>query len=159
MNGKGSKPRPLSVSYDEFGNRWDNIFKKGTPDNISSLQENEIFVFGSNEAGIHGAGAAALANIKFGAAWGVGAGATGQCYAIPTKDCHLKTLPLLRIEVYIDAFLQYAAKYPHKTFLLTKIGCGLAGYSEKDIAALFKNKLLPINVTFPQSFWKIIATD
>lgn len=160
MNGKGSKPRPLSVSYEEYGNQFDQIFRKRfTPENISQLQPDEVFVFGSNEGGIHGAGAAAIAHKKFGATWGVAAGPTGQCYAIPTKDKNIKTLPLERIEVYINAFLVYAKKHQEKKFLLTKVGCGLAGYSENEIAALLKGKVIPENVVVPESFWKIIKSN
>lgn len=160
MNGKGSKPRPLSISYEELGNRFDAIFrKKYTPENISELKENQVFVFGSNEAGIHGAGAAKLANTKFGATWGVGVGITGNCYAIPTKNDKIKTLPLARIGVYIDSFLAYAKITPTKEFLVTKIGCGLAGYSEEEIAGLFKGKEIPDNVIMPESFCKILKSN
>jgi hypothetical protein len=157
MNGKGSKQRPLSVPYDEFEIRWDSIFRKRyTPNNILELKENQVFVFGSNEAGIHGAGAAKLANNKFGATWGVGVGITGNCYAIPTKNTKIKTLPLSRIETYIAFFLSYAKQHPEKEFLVTKIGCGLAGYSEEEIASLFKNKEISDNVIMPESFCQII---
>lgn len=129
---------------------------KFTPDNIVSLKKNQVFVFGSNEAGIHGAGAAKLAHKKFGAVWGAGFGLQGQSYAIPTKDLEIFTLPLDRIEYYIYCFLVEAMEYPDTEFLVTKIGCGLAGYSETEIANLFKNKFIPENVTLPESFYNII---
>jgi hypothetical protein len=129
---------------------------KFTPDNISSLQPNQIFVFGSNEAGVHGAGAAKIALQKFGARWGVGFGLVGNSYAIPTKDLEIRTLPLDKIGFYIQCFLTEAMEYPDTEFLVTKIGCGLAGYSELEIASLFKNKLIPENVTLPESFYNII---
>lgn len=125
---------------------------KFTPDNITELNSNQIFVFGSNESGVHGAGAAKLAYKKFGAIWGVGFGLQGQSYAIPTKDLKIQTLPLDKIERYIRFFLLEAMEYPTYTFLVTKIGCGLAGYSEEQIGSLFKNKNIPENVILPQSF-------
>ena len=132
---------------------------KFTPGNIASLKKNQIFVFGSNEAGIHGAGAAKLANKKFGAMWGVGFGLTGQSYAIPTKDLQINTLSLDKIEYYIYCFLVEVMEYPDFEFLVTKIGCGLAGYSEEEIANLFKGKHIPENVTLPESFYNIIYSD
>ncbi len=96
-----------------------------------------IFVFGSNEAGRHGLGAAWDARMYWGAEYGVGLGRTGQAYAIPTKDRQLRVLPLFTIEGFAQYFLHYAEVNPELTFLLTKIGCGLAGYSEKDIAPIF----------------------
>lgn len=100
-----------------------------TPEIITHLEPHQIFVFGSNEAGRHGAGAAALAHQKFGAKYGVGFGPTGRCFAIPTKDWRVKTLPLQAVAFYIARFLDYAISVPSKDFLVTKIGCGLAGYS------------------------------
>jgi hypothetical protein len=109
----------------------------------------QIFVFGSNEAGIHGAGAAAFAYHKLGAKLHQGVGLSGQTYAIPTKDFNIKTLPLVEIAYYIKAFLEFASKNTNKTFFVTKIGCGLAGYKDDDIAPMFEaspsNCLLPID--------------
>ncbi|MFZ9848286.1 MAG: hypothetical protein ACO3EE_09085 [Flavobacteriales bacterium] len=129
---------------------------KFTPDKITQLKKNQVFVFGSNEAGIHGAGAAKLAHKKFGAVWGVCFGLHGQSYAIPTKDFQIRTLPLDKIEFYIYSFLVEVMEYPDTEFLVTKIGCGLAGYSETEIANLFKGKFIPENVTLPESFYNII---
>lgn len=129
---------------------------KFTPDKISKLKKNQVFVFGSNEAGVHGAGAAKLAEQKFGAIMGMGYGLQGQSFGIPTKDTFIRTLSLDKIEFYIYSFLTEAMEYPDTEFLVTKIGCGLAGYSEDQIANLFKGKFIPENVTLPESFFNII---
>jgi hypothetical protein len=121
-----------------------------TPDNISSLESNEIFVFGSNRKGIHGAGAARLAYKKFGAEWGVDFGSTGRTFAIPTKDLNIKTLPIKDIKLYVELFLSHAKAKKDLIFLVTQIGCGLAGYTPKDIAPLFKGATS--NVILPQVF-------
>jgi hypothetical protein len=123
---------------------------KYTPNNIVSLKPYEIFVFGSNEAGIHGAGAARVARDLFGAKIGQGVGRTGQTYAIPTKDHMIKTLDLEKIKKYVDSFIEESKNYPYLTFLVTEIGCGLAGYTIKDIAPMFKNA--PDNVILPKKF-------
>lgn len=111
--------------------------------------EDEIFVFGSNLQGIHGAGAARVARIKFGAELGVGEGPTGQSYAIPTKYDVRKTLPLHDIRQKIDEFIKYATKMRNKTFWVTRIGCGFAGYTDEQIAPMFinspENCIMPIN--------------
>lgn len=123
-----------------------------TPENITELKPNEIFVFGSNEAGIHGAGAARLAYEKFGAKYGNGCSLQGQSYAIPTKDENINTLPLSRIRAYVQAFILFATKHPDMTFYVTKIGCGLAGYEVSDIAPLFGIYNLPKNIILPKEF-------
>jgi hypothetical protein len=122
-----------------------------TPEVIKELKPNEVFVFGSNEAGIHGAGAARLAKDKFGAIIGKGFGLWGQSFAIPTKDKDIRTLPLDIIERYIYAFFEFADMHPELTFYFTKIGCGWAGYKIEDIAPIVKsvpdklsNVILPI---------------
>lgn len=98
---------------------------KITPNNIQSLKPSKVFVFGSNLAGIHGAGAAELAFTKFGARWGKGWGKTSnQSYAIPTKDKRIRTMPLAQIQPYVDEFIGYATLNPETEFLVTKIGCG-----------------------------------
>ena len=129
---------------------------KFTPDKITKLKKNQVFVFGSNEAGIHGAGAAKLAVEKFGATMGMGYGLQGKSFGIPTKDTFIRTLPLDKIEFYVYSFLTEVMEYPDTEFLVTKIGCGLAGYSENEIANLFKGKFIPENVTLPESFFNII---
>jgi hypothetical protein len=119
---------------------------------VTELKANEIFVFGSNLAGRHGAGAAYTAYVKFGAVYGVGAGRTGQCYAIPTKDYNINTLPLRVIEEHVNAFYRYARLHGNLTFLVTPIGCGLAGYTYEDIAPLFLSHGLVKNITLPAEF-------
>ncbi|NBO98693.1 MAG: hypothetical protein EBU90_00930 [Proteobacteria bacterium] len=121
-----------------------------TPNNISHLENDEIFVFGSNEAGIHGAGAAKLAFDRFGAVWGIGVGHQGKTYAIPTKDSKIRTLDLVSIADYVADFLDFADEHPEFKFLVTQIGCGLAGYQVEDIAPLFEG--YPLNVVLPKEF-------
>lgn len=101
-------------------------------------QNGEIFVFGSNLAGIHGAGAAKVAHKKFGAEYGRGEGFSGESYAIPTKDEKIQTLPLTSIQRYIISFIRITQKAETATFFVTRIGCGLAGYRDRDIAPHFK---------------------
>ena len=105
------------------------------------------FVFGSNEGGIHGAGSALAAYKHHGAVWGVGHGLRGRCYGIPTKDARLKTLPLSKVEEYVRTFLLFAATMPNVEFNVVKIGCGLAGFSEAQIAPLFSEA--PRNCKLP----------
>jgi hypothetical protein len=124
---------------------------KYTPENIVGLAPNEVFVFGSNLAGIHGAGAARLAFDRFGAVWGIGEGHQGKTYALPTKDKSIETLPLEEIKKYVDVFLKYAKSNPDFTFLVTKVGCGLAGWDVEHIAPLFTE--VPNNVVLPREFY------
>lgn len=118
-------------------------------DNIKELESHQIFVFGANEAYRHGAGAALYAKQKFGARQGM-AGLVGQSYGIPTKDSFIQTLPLSKIAVHVNIFLKCALDHPDLEFLVTPIGCGLAGYRPADIAPLFKN--VPVNVLLPDVF-------
>lgn len=111
---------------------------------ITKLEQNQIFVFGSNLAGRHGKGAALYARQHFGAQYGVGVGPTGRCYAIPTKDWYLKTLPLEFIREHIIQFVEYAKRHPELEFLLTPIGTGLAGYSIQQLESILPE--LPKNV-------------
>lgn len=122
-----------------------------TPENITELKPNEVFVFGSNLAGRHGKGAA-LSAMKFGAIRGMGAGPMGQTYAIPTKDEHLQPLSPAQIGFAIRTFLVYARCTPRKKFLVTPIGCGLAGFGHDVIARLFFIDDIPENVILPKSF-------
>jgi hypothetical protein len=112
----------------------------------------KIFVFGSNLAGRHGAGAAKYAKEHYGAEYGVGAGPTGQAYAIPTKDFRIYTLPIYTIEYYISRFIQYAYDHPDDEFLLTPIGCGLAGYKQEQIRPLFEKHKRPSNVIYTKEW-------
>ncbi len=123
-----------------------------TPDNITSLGPREIFVFGSNRAGRHGAGAAKTA-LNWGARHGIGEGLCGHTYALPTKDENLAVLPLPEVAAGVRRFVAFARSRPDLTFLVTPIGCGLAGYQAEDIAPLFfACGQLPLNVTLPRSF-------
>lgn len=117
--------------------------------------EHIVFVFGSNYSGRHGAGAALYARNHYGAKYGVGKGRTGQAYAIPTKDGYLKTLPLNVIEKHVQDFIEYAKQSPELNFLVTRVGCGLAGYKDQDIAPMFKS--VPQNCILPQE-WKPYVT-
>jgi hypothetical protein len=110
-------------------------------------QPNAIFVFGSNLAGRHGKGAALVAKNKYGAVPGVGMGIQGRSWAIPTKDGHLNVLPPAVIRVYVDRMLTVAQSSPALVFVVTKVGCGLAGYSEEEIKPFFKNA--PANCELP----------
>ena len=107
----------------------------------------DIFVFGSNQAGRHGKGAARTAMMRHGAVYGIGEGHTGVAYAIPTKDHQLKVRPLPDIKTSVETFLSYATAHPEWVFFVTRVGCGLAGYTDGDIAPMFKgapsNCLLP----------------
>jgi hypothetical protein len=109
-----------------------------------------IFVFGSNLAGRHGAGAAKFAVKNHGAVYGQGWGLQGNSFAIPTKDAKIKTLPLFYIRIYVDEFKIFAEEHPELTFQLTPIGCGLAGYTYEDIGPMFKNS--PSNIVIPKEF-------
>ncbi len=109
-----------------------------------------IFVFGSNLAGFHGKGAALYARKYHGAEQYIGVGRTGNAYAIPTKDHRLKTLPLIDIRHYVNGFIRYAGENPDLEFEVTRIGCGLAGYRDQDIAPLFKTA--PDNCRLPQNW-------
>lgn len=129
---------------------------KYTEEDIVELKDSEIFVFGSNESGIHGAGAARRA-LSFGAVYGKGFGLSGQTFAIPTKDWNVETLPLEEIKFYIDRFWYFVQKYENYYFLITKIGCGLAGYSISEIAPLFADFIFFKNVSLPKEFMEEIT--
>ena len=118
-----------------------------TPDFITQLEPNEIFVFGSNLAGMHGGGAARIAYEQFGAEWGVGVGRTGQCYAIPTMQGGVET-----IRPYVDEFIRYAEQHPELMFLVTRIGCGIAGFTDEQIAPLFAAARDLQNVALPEGW-------
>ena len=118
-----------------------------TPNFITELKENEIFVFGSNLEGMHGGGAARLAYNKFGAIWGQGVGLQGQSYGIPTMHGGVED-----IKPYVDEFIEFAKSHPELTFLVTRIGCGIAGFRDEEIAPLFKECKDLENVLLPRSF-------
>ena len=122
-----------------------------SPDRINNLKENEIFVFGSNLQGSHGGGAAAIAANKFGAIWGQGVGLQGQSYGIPTMHGGID-----EIKPYVDEFIEFAKQNPNLKFLVTRIGCGIAGFSEEEMAPLFKEAISLENVYLPNTFRDII---
>ena len=122
-----------------------------TPSWIDSLKENEIFVFGSNLAGMHGGGAARIARLHFGAVMGKGVGLQGQSYAIPTMQGGVET-----IRPYVDEFIIFAHQHPELHFLVTPIGCGIAGFEAEDIAPLFEKAKEMKNISLPESFWEVI---
>lgn len=121
------------------------------PDYITELREDEIFVFGSNLAGMHGGGAARLAMQRFGAVWGQGVGLQGHSYAIPTMQGGVET-----IRPYVDEFTAFARQHPQLKFLVTEIGCGIAGFSVEQIAPLFAQAKELENVYLPQRFWMVL---
>ena len=127
-----------------------------TQENIETLVAGEIFIFGSNLSGRHGAGAARKA-LEFGAVMGKGVGFKGRTYAIPTKDKNIRTMPIEAIEPYVKQFIDYASKNQHLTFLVSKIGCGLANYAPEDIAPLFEDALLYPNIVLPEEFFNILT--
>ena len=118
-----------------------------TPERIDSLAENEIFVFGSNAKGMHGGGAAYTALVKFGAIMGQGEGLQGQSYAIPTMGTLKET------EQAVQRFIQFAKDHPEMRLLVTKIGCGIAGYTPADIAPMFTGAVDVDNIYLPKEFW------
>ena len=118
-----------------------------TPEFITNLEPNEVFVFGSNLAGAHGGGAAAIAWRKFGAVWGQGVGLQGQCYAIPTMQGGVET-----IKPYVDEFIAFAKSKPELTFLVTRIGCGIAGFRDEEIAPLFAEAHTVENIVLPKGW-------
>lgn len=122
-----------------------------TPERIESLQPQEIFVFGSNLGGYHGGGAAAIAMRKFGAIWGQGVGLQGQSYAIPTMQGGVET-----IKPYVDEFIAFATEHPELKFYVTRIGCGIAGFRDEEIATLFAAALKLPQVILPESFVRLL---
>jgi hypothetical protein len=118
-----------------------------TPERITDLKADEVFVFGSNLAGMHGGGAAYIAFQKFGAVMGCGVGLRGQSYAIPTMQGGVET-----IKPYVDEFITFAKSRPDLFFYVTRIGCGIAGFRDRDIAPLFKDAAGVPNICLPKSF-------
>ena len=125
--------------------------RRFTPEMIRELATNEIFVFGSNLAGYHGGGAARIARENFGAIWGQGVGMQGQCYAIPTMQGGVET-----IKPYVDEFTDFARTHTEYTFLVTRIACGIAGFSPREIAPLFADAIDVENVILPEDFVEVI---
>ncbi len=125
-----------------------------TPENITNLGPDDIFVFGSNLEGMHMGGAARVAYDKFGAAWGQGVGIQGQAYAIPTMQGGVDT-----IRPYVDDFIKLAREWDQNTFYVTRIGCGIAGFTDEEIAPLFDEAYDLYNVRLPKSFAEIIERN
>ena len=128
--------------------------KRFTPDKVERLSNCEIFVFGSNLEGRHMGGAARFASEKFGAEWGVGDGPTGRCYAIPTMHGGLES-----IRPYAEKFIAYAKEHPMNRFLLTRVGCGIAGFKDSDMAQLFEDALDVPNIAYPRQWLPYMTID
>jgi hypothetical protein len=149
----------LGATLDEIKTRRKNLQSSNlekkqiefTPNNIQELSPNEVFVFGSNIEGHHGGGAASLAYEIFGAVWGLGVGLAGQSYAIPTMHGGVDA-----IKPYVDQFIEMAKVMKDKKFYVTRIGCGIAGFDEKDMAPLFREALELENVVLPMEFVMVL---
>jgi hypothetical protein len=129
------------------------MIERITSDYIYDINDNEIFVFGSNLSGIHGAGCAKTA-MRWGAIYGNPSGLQGKTYAIPTKDALVRrTLKISEIKPYVDEFLNFAEQHPNLIFLVTEIGCGLAGIHPQSIAPLFKRAIDIPNIHLSKRFW------
>ena len=136
---------------EKFENSMDKR-KRISPDLINKLKENEIFVFGSNLEGMHGGGAARIAYNKFGAIWGQGVGLQGQSYGIPTMHGGVDV-----IKPYVDEFINFAKSHPELKFLVTSIGCGIAGFRDEEMAPLFKDAIEIENIYLPKSFYYVLV--
>lgn len=127
---------------------------KFTPDNITELEENQIFVFGSNTAGIHGAGAARFAHEKFGAVYGKGHGLQGKSYALATLNDRLEQITFREFDKYVEWFYKCVRANPNLEFFLTKVGCGLGGYPEWYMRMFFDQQIRgnPVNLIKPEGW-------
>lgn len=128
--------------------------RRFTPNEITNLENNEIFVFGSNLQGLHAGGAARLAYQKFGAQWGKGVGMQGKSYGIPTMHGGVE-----KIKPYVDEFIEFALSNKEYTFLVTRIGCGIAGFTANEIAPLFAKLIDAENVLLPNDFVAVIEKE
>lgn len=126
-----------------------------SPEVITTISSDQVVVFGSNESGKHLGGAARQAYKCWGAAYGQGFGQAGSTFAIPTMDWELNQLTLAAVSFYVQRFLRYTVVYPDTTFLVTRIGCGIAGFKDEQIAPLFKD--CPSNVHLPAAWVKILS--
>ena len=129
-----------------------NMEKRISPEFINKLENNEIFVFGSNLKGMHGGGAARIAYDKFGAIWGQSVGLQGQSYGIPTMHGGIDV-----IKPYVDEFINFAKEHSELKFLVTRIGCGIAGFSDEEMAPLFKDAIEIENIYLPKNFYYILV--
>ena len=127
-------------------------FERISPRVINKLGENEIFVFGSNLHGQHGGGAARAAYEQFGAVWGQGLGLQGKTYAIPTMHGGVDM-----IKPYVDEFIAFARLHPELKFLVTRIGCGIAGFTDEEMAPLFAEASSVTNIFLPESFYNVLS--
>lgn len=127
--------------------------RKYTPNKIANLEDNEIFVFGSNLDGLHGGGAARIAYQKFGAQWGKGVGIQGNSYGIPTMHDGVEV-----IKPYVEDFIEFALSHKEYTFLVTRIGCGIAGFSPNEIAPLFAKAINAENILLPMDFVQVLES-
>lgn len=125
-----------------------------TPGSITKLFSHEIFVFGSNLAGMHGGGAASFAMHSFGAIWGKGTGMQGQSYAIPTMHGGVN-----EIRPYVDEFISFASNHTDFVFYVTRVGCGIAGFTDEQMAPLFAKAIELKNVVLPFSFVKVLSAS
>ena len=140
-------PNKQSLINDKF------MIERITPENINSLAENEVFVFGSNLSGRHGKGAAKTA-LGWGAKYGQASGIQGKTYGIPTKDASIRrTLSIEEIKPFVDDFIEWAKYHSGNIFYVTEIGCGLAGLKPKEVAPLFKEAINVDNIHLPARFW------
>lgn len=148
MVSTGDDEQPSSHQSDKPNGH---IPSRVTPEYISALQPNEVFVFGSNVHGKHYGGAAAFAVGRFGAIMGQGEGLQGQSYAIPTME------GMENMQAAVDRFIAFAQEHPELTFLVTPIGCGIAGYTPEEVAPLFLKAATLPNLCLPDSFWKCMS--
>lgn len=125
-----------------------------SPERITELADNEIFVFGSNLQGSHGGGAALLAYRKWGAVWGQGVGLQGKCYGIPTMHGGPD-----KIKPYVDEFVEFAKAHGEYRFLVTEIGCGIAGFTPQEIAPLFAKAVDVENIFLPKRFVDVLKNS
>lgn len=150
-----SNKRNLRAFEKVFGNNtsqgMEKTIRRPAPDLIMQLEPGQIFVFGSNLQGAHAGGAARIAAERFGAIWGQGVGLQGQSYAIPTMQG-----PASSIKPYVDEFIDFADSHPEYEFLVTRIGCGIAGFRDEQIAPLFKAALKITNIRLPRTFLEIL---
>lgn len=146
--GSGSKEVKSTGVADAAGNAVE--ARRVTP-LVTKLAAGEVFVFGSNLEGMHAGGAARMAYKHFGAVWGQGVGLQGQSYAIPTMQGGVDT-----IKPYVDEFIRFAATHPELFFYVTRIGCGIAGFRDRDIAPLFAECVTLQNVALPRQFWEVL---
>ena len=134
------------------------MIERTTPNIITKLKDNEIFIFGSNLSGRHGKGAAKTA-LGWGAKYGQAKGSQGRTYGIPTKDASIRrTLTIEEIKPFVDEFIEFAKANENFIFLVTEIGCGLAGLKPKEVAPLFKEAINVDNIHLPARFWHKLST-